>query len=119
MNLIKIKTKTDADSPEVEVSIIVNHIEFAVKPALEPWLLVLPGANFQVPEIADETKFTRAGLVVFDIDKGGKVYVQPRSVTGFFSPELGTYVLVFNGSKVSVKASGLEVETKLTIDLED
>lgn len=114
MNCIKIKTKAEENGPEIEVNIIVDLIEFAVKPPLEPWLISMPGANFQVPEIADETKFTRAGMVVFDIDKGGKVYVQPKCVTGFFSPELGTYVLVLNGSKVSIKATYDEIETKLT-----
>ena len=116
MSFIKIKTKAEAEEngPEIEVTLVVGAIEFAVKPVIEPWLISLPGANFQVPEIADEDKFTRAGMVLFDTPQGGKVYVKPTCVTGFFSPELGTYILVLNGSKLSVKATYDEVEEKLT-----
>ncbi len=114
MSFIKIKTKAEEAGPEIEVSLVVSAIEFAVKPLIEPWLLSLPGANFQVPEIADENMFTDVGMVLFDTTQGGKLYVKPSCVTGFFTPELGTYILVLNGSKLGVKATGEEVEAKLT-----
>lgn len=114
LSFIKIKTRAEENGPEIEVTLAVRSIEFAVKPLAEPWLLSLRGATFQVPEIADETKFTDAGMVLFDIKDGGRVYVKPTSVTGFFTPELGTYILVLESGKLSVKATYDEIETKLT-----
>jgi len=115
MKTLSINTRPTPDADPIDIEINLNNLDFAFKAPLQPWLLSLPGATFSV-ETLDESKLAAAGLVPFDVPEGTTAYVGPKNVIGYLTPQLGTYVIVFNGSRIGVKATSEELKTKLGVE---
>ncbi len=114
MKILTIQTKPTPESDEQDVTINLAKINFVVRAPLEPWIIHLAGAVFQVNDF-DTTKMVDSGLVEFESTEGTTAYINKDRVTGFTSPELGVYLIVFDGGRVGVKATLAEVESKLGI----
>ncbi len=114
MNIMTIMANPDGMEGEVPITINLDEVNFVAKRALEPWVLVMTGAQFPVQVINEQT-LQDAGMIGLDTPEGTMVFLNINKVLGYFSPQLGTYVFVFNGSQLVVKATREEIETKLRI----
>jgi hypothetical protein len=99
---------------DIPIEINLGEVNFVAKQALHPWMLVMTGAQFPV-EVIDEQILRDAGMIELDTPEGAKAFLNVEKVLGYFSPQLGTYVFVFNGTQLIVKATREEVETKLRV----
>ena len=114
MNTMTITASIDGKAEPVDIDINLDNLNFACKQALQPWVFVMTGAQFPVDTI-NEQCLRDAGLVEMDTPEGTQAYINPKMVLGFFTPQLGLYVFVFNGSTVVVKGTKDEIETKLRV----
>ncbi len=114
MKILTILTQPNPETEEQDVNINLAMINFVVRAPLEPWILHIAGAVFQVKDVEGQV-MRDAGLVEFESTEGTTAYINKDRVTGFTSPELGVYLIVFDGGRVGVKATLREVEYKLGI----
>ena len=74
----------------------------------------MTGAQFPVETINDQV-LRDAGMVELDTPEGAVVFLNVNKVLGYFSPQIGTYVFVFNGTQLVVKATREDIENKLRV----
>lgn len=112
MNTMTIMANPGGMTEKVAIEINLDNMKFAAKQALQPWAIVMAGAQFPVDTI-DEQVLRDAGMIELDTPEGTQAYINPRMVIGYFSPHLGLYVFVFEGSRIVVRGTRDEIETKL------
>lgn len=112
MKTITINTKPTPDSESTNITLMVDNLDFVYKAPLSPWILSMPGATFQV-ETLDTSKFLE--MIKFDTPEGLTSYMNKKNLLGYLTPELGTYILVFNGARLGVKTTEAEIKQKLGI----
>ena len=98
----------------IPIEINLDEVNFVAKQPLQPWMLVMTGAQFPV-EAIDKQPLQEAGMVELDTPEGAVVYLNTNKVLGYFSPQIGTYVFVFNGTQLVVKATREDIENKLRV----
>lgn len=125
MKFLPVTIHTPVPDPENEgqtilkpqdIELNVDAVHFMFKAPLNPQIQIMVDLPGQVTSLSpvDSAAFEAAGLVEMETVEGGTVWVNPKYIQFYFSPELALYVLIFpEGSRVAVKITSAQLKAKL------